>query len=319
MKEKQDALTEVGVIVGRFQCPELHACHIDLIRYVVERHEQTIIFLGLSPIKATWNNPLDFESRKGMVLEKFPEVTVLYIKDQKSDIVWSNTLDEMIGDIIGPHHSATLYGGRDSFIEHYTGKRECLELESNRILSATEIRGKISKKVMHTSDFRAGVTWATQNRYQNVLPTVDMAILDGLNKTPSEILLGRKKNEEEYRYIGGFTDPRLDKCYEDAAKREIYEETNLEVTPPVYIGSAFIDDWRYRYEKEKIITLLFKCRKMFGIVEAKDDIVECRWFHLWDGVDDNKVLIPAKLPILKSHEILHAILIANLQKEMEVE
>jgi len=315
MKKKEEAMAEVGVIVGRFQCPQLHACHIDLIRYVIGRHSQTVIFLGLSPIKATWNNPLDFESRKGMILKEFPEVTVLYIKDQKSDNVWSDNLDEQIGDIIGPHHTAVLYGGRDSFIEHYVGNNDCLELESDRVLSATEIRGKISKKVMHTADFRAGVTWATQNRYQNVLPTVDMAIL---NEDATEILLGRKKNEEEYRYIGGFTDPRLDKCYEDAAKREIYEETNLKVSPPEYLGSAFIDDWRYRYEKEKIITLLFKCKRLHGIVEAKDDIVECRWFPLWvEGVVGH-ALIPLNIPLLESHQLLHAILIADLQREGKV-
>ena len=33
------------------------------------------------------------------------------------------------------------------------------------------------------------------------------------------------------------------------------EETGLEVSNPIYIGSTIIDDWRYRAENDKIITL----------------------------------------------------------------
>lgn len=268
---------QVGVIVGRFQTPELHGAHVDLIRSVIERHPKTIVILGLSPAKATWNNPLDFESRKIMILEKFPEVTVLYIKDEKEDAVWSKRLDEIVKDVTGPGQTAVLYGGRDSFISHYCGKLNTIELESERFFSATEIREKVSSKVKKSPEFREGVIWATMNRFPAVFPTVDVAIL---NDDETQCLFGRKQNQTTYMFIGGFADPTLDKSYEAAAMREVSEETGLEITPPEYIGSCFIDDWRYRRERDKIITVFFKCKRVFGTPIPNDDIVETRWLGL---------------------------------------
>ncbi len=93
---------DVGVIIARFQVHELHEGHIDLIKNVCSEHEKVIIFLGLSPCMVTQNNPLDFESRKQMILDKFPSVNVLYIKDQEEDKNWSKELDEKINDLIFP-------------------------------------------------------------------------------------------------------------------------------------------------------------------------------------------------------------------------
>jgi bifunctional NMN adenylyltransferase/nudix hydrolase len=52
--------------------PELHDAHKDLIETVCDKHDKVIIFLGLSPLMVTRENPLDFESRKQMILEQFP-------------------------------------------------------------------------------------------------------------------------------------------------------------------------------------------------------------------------------------------------------
>jgi bifunctional NMN adenylyltransferase/nudix hydrolase len=65
---------DVGILVGRFQVPQLTQGHIDLIQQVVENHSKTIIFLGLSPLKCSLRNPLDFETRKQLILDKFPSV-----------------------------------------------------------------------------------------------------------------------------------------------------------------------------------------------------------------------------------------------------
>ena len=306
MKLKRDK-SEVGVVVGRFQTPELHGPHIDLIRSVIDNHDKVIIFLGLSPLKATFNNPLDFESRKGMIAEKFPEAIILYIKDQRSDEVWSKMLDEMIKDNIGPRHVPTLYGGRDSFILHYKGRYKTEELESDRIVSATEIREKISAKVKHTADWRAGVVWATQNTFPSVMATIDIAIL---NDDESECLFGRKEHESHYRFIGGFSDPVSDKMYEQTVKREVAEETGLEISDPIYIGSSFIDDWRYRYEKDKIITLFFKCRKVFGAVQANDDIVEARWLPI-TGTNNTRSMLGVP------HQHLYDMLLSDLEKGVD--
>ena len=165
MNEQALPNADVGIIVGRFQVDELHEAHLKLISTVVETYPKVIIYLGLSATKCTINNPLDFESRKQMILKSFPDVNVLYIKDVPSDKIWSHRLDESIDDIKGPTQSVILLGGRDAFIRHYQGKYDTYELKQQTFVSGKEIRKKISNKVKSSADFRKGVIWATMNQW----------------------------------------------------------------------------------------------------------------------------------------------------------
>lgn len=266
----------VGVIVGRFQVPSLHDGHIELIDHVVDAHDKVIIFLGLAATVGGRENPLDFESRKQMLLEKYPQVSVLYIKDTGNDDSWSDKLDKQIADVCTPaqEQSVCLYGARDSFIEHYTsGRFPTTTLEASHYFSGSEVRGEVSRKsVRGTADFRAGVVWASFNRFPVSYQAVDIAIVkDG------KLLLGRKPYEDKFRFPGGFVDVK-DASLEAAARREAQEETGVSITDPIYIGSTRVDDWRYRNEQDKILTTLFAATPMFGAVKAADDLAEVRWF-----------------------------------------
>lgn len=294
MKTKTEAKkADVGIIVGRFQSFELHEGHKELINHVKENHHRTIIILGLSPVKTTIYNPLDFQARKQMIQEGFPEIDVLYIKDTPSDDVWSKNLDTIISDIVGPNNTVALYGSRDSFISYYHGKYQTVELESNVYQSATTQRELISKTTQPNKDFRKGVIWATHNRYPTVYTTVDIAVF---NDDYTKILLGRKEGEKRYRFIGGFADPNSD-CFEQDAKREVMEETGLEVGDIKYIGSKKVDDWRYKAEKDKIKTLLFIAKVVHGKAEANDDIEEIRWFDV-DKLTTNDI-VSVHIPLME--------------------
>ena len=287
----QQENADTGVIVARLQVDDLHEGHKQLFDTVIKAHERVIVFLGLSPAKCTYNNALDFESRKRMVNRHYPDVIVLYIKDMHSDKLWSKNLDNQINDVIGPNHTSKLYGGRDSFIKHYSGKFETEELKQEVFISGTVLRKKLAIQSRGTVDFNSGAIFSVMNQFSNALPTVDVAIF---NEDYSEILLGRKDNEDKYRFIGGFVD--AGETYEQAARREAKEESSLEITDPEYVCSVVIDDWRYRRERNKITTSLFKCKKMFGSPEPGDDILEVRWFK-FNGdimeqlVDNHKELL----------------------------
>ena len=258
MKEKLDE--RVGVIVGRFQCHELHEAHVDLIQTVQSKHNKVLVFLGLSPARVTINNPLDYEARKLMFKDKFPNISVHYIQDCESDDEWSRKLDENIKALINPNQTALLYGGRNSFINHYKGTFESKELEADRFISASDIRKTLGASVKGTSDFRAGVIWGTQNKYTIVHPTVDVAIF---NEDETKILLCRKSTQQKYRFVGGFATPQSD-SYEEDVRREAQEETGLEIGDIQYVGSFKVDDWRYRSEQDKIKTILFKAKVIYG-------------------------------------------------------
>ena len=285
MKKIEKPTADVGVIVGRFQVHELHEAHLDFIRTICNEHPKVLIFLGLSPCMVTQNNPLDFESRKQMILEKFPNVNVLYIKDIANDDGWSIDLDEKISDIIGPNQSVVLYGSRDSFIELYKGKYPTQELVQEVYISGTEIRRSISKKVKNTPEFRAGVIWAAYNQYPKVYATVDIAVF---NEECNKILMARKPKEDKYRFIGGFASP-TSISYEADARREVSEEAGIEVSDPQYVGSYFIDDWRYKNEVDKIKTILYACKILYGKPQAGDDVCEVRWFGIKEISNDNIV------------------------------
>jgi bifunctional NMN adenylyltransferase/nudix hydrolase len=296
MKKASDTVSDVGVLVGRFQVHELHKAHLDLIQHVSSQHQKVLVFLGLSPAKVTKVNPLDFEARKQMILERFPEVNVLYIKDNPSDEKWSENLDEQIKDLVGPSQSVTLYGSRDSFISHYHGSFSTTELLQEVYISGTEIRNSIGKKVKNTPEFRAGVIWATGNQYPKVWPTVDIAIISEDRK---RMLMARKVNEDKYRFVGGFATTNSVN-YEEDAKREVLEETGIEVGEMEYVGSFNVNDWRYRGEHDKIKTILYMTTYVFGRPEANDDICEIKWFDIssikiTDVVDTHKCLLEAAL------------------------
>lgn len=288
MKEKTTK-TDVGIVVARFQVHQLTEAHVDLIETVRKNHNKVIVFLGLSPVIGTRINPLDFESRKQMVLEKFPDVTVLYIKDVPDDVAWSKRLDEQIGDLLNPAQTVSLYGSRDSFISHYTGRYPTVEFEPISIVSGTELRKEISSKVKASADFRAGVIWAVYNQYPQTIATIDIAIYDDRNR----FLMVRKPSEKLFRFVGGFSQPE-EKSYEMDALREVSEEVGVEIACLQYIGSTYIEDWRFEQQTNKIKTVFFEAKYVFGSPRPEDDVCEAKWITELsenDVVPEHKVLV----------------------------
>ena len=268
--------TQHGVIIGRFQTPELHSEHIKLIQYVLDRHEKVILFLGVSPTLANKKHPMDFITRKYMIEEQFgiSKLTIMPLSDNKSNEIWSKQLDSKIKEVF-PLGSVTIYGSRDSFIPYYSGVNKTLELQPEIFISATDIRELASKKVIASPEFRAGIIYSVYNQFPVVYSTVDIAIIKD-----DEILLGQKLGETEWRFIGGFVDT-TDESDEAAAKRETLEETGLEVADLEYVCSMQVEDWRYRGIKDRsIMTRFFKAKYIFGCPTPQDDINALKWFKL---------------------------------------
>ena len=268
--------TQHGVIIGRFQTPELHSEHIKLIQYVLDRHEKVILFLGVSPTLANKKHPMDFITRKYMIEEQFgiSKLTIMPLSDNKSNEIWSKQLDSKIKEVF-PLGSVTIYGSRDSFIPYYFGVNKTLELQPDVFVSATDIREVASKKVIGSSEFRAGIIYSVYNQFPVVYSTVDVAIIKN-----DEILLGQKLGETQWRFIGGFVDT-TDESDEAAAKRETLEETSLEVADLEYVCSMQVEDWRYRSIKDRsIMTRFFKAKYIFGCPTPQDDINALKWFKL---------------------------------------
>lgn len=265
----------IGVIVGRFQVPYLTEGHKEILDYVLSKgHEKNILFLGVPPtdVRCTKKNPIPYTARKQMVEEAYPgKFTILYIKDVRSDEVWSKALDSNILDITEGARDVVLYGCRNSFIEHYCGQFQCEEYQQRLLVSGTDVRADAAKTGDCSEGFRLGCVYSTQKNWTNFYPTVDCAIAESANL--DRFFMAKKSGEKLLRFVGGFWDSK-DRRIEDAALREAKEETCLDCNIHSYIGSTVVDDWRYVNEHEKVMTAFFLLVKTGGTPKASDDIAE---------------------------------------------
>lgn len=305
MKKEEQSEYEIGVICGRFQIHQLHEAHRDLIEEVLSNHKKAILFLGVSPVVGSTFNPLDFTSRKIMIQEKYPELVILALPDTRDDEPWSKNLDSRVREVF-PIGKVLLYGSRDSFIPYYKGQFHTKELEQRIYVSGREIRKQVSEEIKSSAEWRAGVIYGSYNRYPISYQAVDIAVF---NDEETQILLARKPGEDKYRFIGGFVDPK-DVSLEQAACREFREEAGAEAAIESYIGSFRILDWRYKSERDKIMTALYKAKYTSGHLAPSDDLEALRWF-------DIKEELRAPLGIIKNiieeHQPLMAILLTNIK------
>lgn len=282
----------LGVVVVRLQVPRLHDGHRYLLNAVTAIHEDVLVVIGESEARGTMKNPLPFSVREAMVREAYPKVKVVQLRDCSSDEKWSYNLDTRIWDERSGYElgkGAMLYGGRDSFLNHYQGEYPTFELPPVRPMSGTEIREAVCQR--DSEEFRAGMIFAAKNRYPTSYQTVDVAILN----QSEQILLGRKKGDgDAWRFIGGFVSPK-DPTLEYTVMREVREETGLEVGSPRYIGSFQVEDYRYPSDgPDRIMTALFTVKYVFGSPEPSDDIDDCCWFSLHDLPD----IVPQHHPLV---------------------
>ncbi len=298
MTAEKGKINKMGVVIGRFQTPELTHAHKALLVHAWEKNDRLLIFIGTSSVKNTLKNPLSVEARlmmleyfmRGLMNTQNKTYELHIIPDYKSDKKWSDHLDNRIindyfqitgNDLDHPLPEIVLYGGRDSFIKYYSGnfKTEALSFGIDEV-TATEDRKYCHENVYNDQQWRRGVIHASAQRYPVSYQTVDIAVIrNNPDNKILEILIARKKYENRYRFIGGFVDP-ADQTLEDAARREMKEEcNNINTGFMHYLGSTRIDDWRYRSEQDKIMTTLFYTWYKSGEIEPTDDIEELRWVN----------------------------------------
>lgn len=296
---------ECGIIIGRFQVDSLHESHHELIRDVCNNHRKVIIFLGVTAGVSNKSNPMDFATRKLMIQMDYPNVVILPLKNNRSDVKWSNDIDNQIGNVFGSK-TALLYGSRDSFIPSYSGKHKTVELITDTTFNGTIIRKNISREILGSADFRRGIIHSVYSDFPKTYPTVDIACFNNEGK----LLLARKPNETKLRFIGGFVDPS-DISYEKAAVREFMEETgSCEPGDMEYVGSVKVNDWRYNGSENGIMTTLFKTKLCFGNPVATDDIESVTWVDISKFTDTKSY----SNIIVEEHLDLMNLLITKIRK-----
>lgn len=298
---------QVGVIIARYQVHKLHEEQRKMIDFVLSHHKKVIIFLGVARTQATKRNPMDFPTRKAMIQKHYPSAVILPITDNRSNAVWSKTLDSKISEVF-PNTKALLYGGRDSFIPYYEGRYQTTELVGDFTeVNGTELREEVSREILESSKFRAGVIHTIYARYPQVNSTVDICAYND----DGQILLAKKPDEDKYRFVGGYVDAR-DMSLERAAYREFMEEVSgSHISGLKYILSQKVDDWRYRKEQDCILTTLFLGRYGHGQIKASDDVEDVKWFDVAKFTNPEFI----KRNIMPEHQEMMAKLVQKVYEE----
>lgn len=286
---------ETGVVIGRFQVAQLHKGHEELLCYVQAKHETVVVLLGVTQAAANGHDPLPYVARKAAILNVLPSAVVIPLHDHRSDAVWSEQVDAALQ----PFGRCRIYGGRDNSLKHYSGAHPTETFKGNYEHTRGQDLRYTDFPDWDEVSFRSGFVHAHATRFPISFQTVDIAVttVDAYGQTC--LAMGKKSGESLWRFPGGFVDPS-DDSLEAAARRELREEMSisLEVGPVQYIGSARIDDFRYRSSTDKILTSVFLTRYVFGSMKASDDLAEADWVpigHLISG----GLLNPVHAPVLE--------------------
>ncbi len=301
----------IGVVIGRFQVPELHPGHDHLLGHVAGVSDKLVVFIGVSPIDGeSAEFALTYSQRQSVFARsKYKDAITLPLFDMPSSKDWSLQIDALLMQLY-PREHVTLYGGRDSFAQEYSGAFPVTTVPVNHALSIIQGRDIRESLIEESSEeFLRGQIRALQRLFPTAYHTVDVAALND----KEELLLIQRKDNNEWGMVGGFVDPTDDSA-EHAAVRELSEETGLGFASGArssmqYVGSHRINDWRFRGSRNKIISSFFLCRPMTtGVRPNYDEVQDYKWVPVSDPAtrvliaDVHKPLLDDLLNYLDSHK-----------------
>lgn len=284
-----------GVVIGRFQVPELHVGHRHLIDYVSARHDRVLILIGYNDVRYMPRNELSISIRIVMVQQAYSHATVLPLSDSKiSNEHWSNVVDAIITSVTTGE--AMLYGSRDSFIPKYSGRYPTHEVPEVSDISGTNIREALTPASIQTSEQRHGWMTAIRSQYLITDSVVDVAVM---SPDWRRVLMGRRGPGAPLGFFGGFLD-RTDLSDEAGAKREQTEEvTGITTGPLEYVGSFPVDDPRYRGSGYRMMSRFFVTEYIDGDPAGDDDMPVVEWAAL-----DQQTRTLVKSPHLPLYDML---------------
>lgn len=271
-------MNRLAVIIGRFQVPRLTSGHMQLLRTAQGEGTRVLVLIGTpqSPLNARY--PIPASSIRRSILREDRNALVMTVEDQECDRAWSAQVDACIASALNLTDipEALIFAGRDSFVSHYHGRYPVKTVDFRNDASGTEARKLVlANPPLESADFRAGCIYALNTIPPRVYETVDIAVLN-----EDLLLLGRRANAEHWRFIGGHVDPG--ECFEQAARRELLEETGLTIEGALtYCGDFLLDDWRTRgATRARYRTMLFVGTYSHGAPRPGDDIAEVAWWKI---------------------------------------
>lgn len=314
MSRKYDTL----VLIGRFQ--PFHSAHLEIVKRATALCSNLIIVVGSSNQPRTYKNPFTFLERERMIKSATRgldlQISVVANTDTMyNDPAWAVRVQKLVAEHSNTTDRIGVIGHKKDESSFYLsmfpqwGFENVDEIEP---LSAVDIRDLYFKPSVNYNLIKGVVPLATLDfmlafaktegyqqiirerefiaehnlqyaslKYPPIFSTADAVVIQS-----GHILMIRRRAEPGkglWALPGGYVNARTDKSVEDAAIRELREETMIKVPAPVLRGSIVrskVFDAIDRSPRGRIITHAFHISLPDGElpkVKGSDDAEKARW------------------------------------------
>lgn len=314
MSKKYDTL----VLIGRFQ--PFHNAHLEIVKRATALCDRLIIVVGSSRQPRTYKNPFSFEERARMIREATmglslqisiePNIDTIY-----NDQAWAVRVQQIVAQHTKPGDRVGIIGHKkddSSFYLDMFPQWGYEDVELVEFLSAVDVRDLYFKWTFNSNFIKNVVPDSTYESLMAFRKTEEFAQIvrerefiaehnkqyAGLKYPPifstadavvicsGHVLMIKRRAEPGkglWALPGGYVNANTDKSVEDAAIRELREETQIKVPAPVLRGSIVrsrVFDAIGRSPRGRIITHAFHIQLPDGElpkVKGSDDAEKARW------------------------------------------
>lgn len=309
---------ETLVLIGRFQ--PAHNAHLEIIRRCAALTKQLVVVVGSAHQPRTYKNPFTFEERKSMILLATQDLDITVHVEANIDTIyndqaWAVRVQSIVS---GYHVLGTKIGiighkkDESSFYLDMFPQWDFINVDEIEPLGATDIRDLYFKYTFNSNfiknvvppstyeflmQFRSSPEFAQIVRerefiaqyrkqyeslpYPPIFVTADAVVIQS-----GHVLMIRRRSEPGrglWALPGGFVNALTDRSVEDAALRELREETGIKVPLPVLRGSIVrsrVFDAVNRSARGRTITHAYLIVLPDGAlprVKGSDDAEKARW------------------------------------------
>jgi bifunctional NMN adenylyltransferase/nudix hydrolase len=315
MTKKYDTL----VLIGRFQ--PLHSAHLEIIKRATALTDQLVIIVGSANQPRTYKNPFTFEERRAMIKDATRGLNMQVYVEPNTDTIyndqaWAVRVQGIVSKyrVLGGAGVGIIGHKKDdsSFYLDMFPQWGYENVDEIAPLSAVNIRDLLFKRGANMEFIRGVVPnttfdflsefWKTDAyhqiirerefiaehnkqyaglKYPPIFSTADAVVI-----CSGHVLMIKRRAEPGkglWALPGGYVNANTDKSVEDAAIRELREETMIKVPAPVLRGSIVrskVFDAIDRSPRGRIITHAFYIQLPDGElpkVKGSDDAEKARW------------------------------------------
>lgn len=314
MSKKYDTL----VLIGRFQ--PFHNAHLEIVKRATALCNKLIIVVGSSRQPRTYKNPFTFEERSQMIRYATSGLSIQISIEPNTDTIyndqaWAVRVQQIVAQHTQPGAKVGIIGHKkddSSFYLDMFPQWGYEDVELVEFLSAVDVRDLYFKWTFNSNFIKNVVSASTYDflmafrqteefaqiirerefiaehnkqyaglKYPPIFSTADAVVI-----CSGHVLMIRRRAEPGrglWALPGGYVNAKTDKSVEDAAIRELREETMIKVPAPVLRGSIVrskVFDAIDRSPRGRIITHAFYIQLPDGElpkVKGSDDAEKARW------------------------------------------